>query len=126
MRRNPSSLLISAGELSDMQHCAYLALCKEFTARMLKERPAEDWECLPDILDGSLSESFSRVKALGLVSCLTLDEWRHLQTRFTEEVYVSFNAVPPTLDWRLLGEQPLAVRCFICDQAHLVPSCPIG
>ena len=126
MRRDPRSLFVSLDELSNGQRSAYFALCTEFTALMLSDRPSKEWECLPGLLDNLLRESCSRVKALGSTGCLTTGEWRHLQTRFMEEVYGSFNAVPPSLDAHLLGEQPLTVRCLVCNQAHLIPSCPIG
>lgn len=125
MRRDPRSLHISRVELSEAQHDAFLALCAEFTTQMAMQRPSEDWEYLSDLLDRFLQESFSRIQATGVASNLTVSEWRHLQTRFAEEVYASFGKIPPRLDARELGESPLSIRCLVCDRPHLISSCPV-
>lgn len=106
MRRDPCSLFVSESELSATELNAFRALCSEFVDQMSTERPREEWECLPDLLDRLLQDSFGRVQATEAKARLAQDEWRHLQTRFAETVYASFGVAPPRLDHQELGTDP--------------------
>lgn len=108
-------LFVDPHELNGYQWPVYQLLCFEFLRLLKMPRPNGDWECLPAVLDEVLLQTRQNVDPIRL----SKTEWDHLQTRFAEEVYASFNATPPsTEDLSQTKDSLLLVRCVHCDRRH--------